>query len=66
MQTVPTTERHFDWVSWAPDSRRLLLDDPVENLWWLTPAQPTYTFIISPRLGGRPLWCCPVNPYATQ
>lgn len=27
---VMTTERHFDWVSWAPDSRRLLLDDPVE------------------------------------
>lgn len=63
---VMTTERHFDWVTWAPDSRRLLLDDPVENLWWLVPAQPPYNFVASPRLGGRPLWCCPVNAYAMR
>jgi hypothetical protein len=63
---VLTTERHFDWVSWAPDSRRLVLDDEVEDVWLLVPAQPPYTFVASPRLGGRPLWCCPVNAYATQ
>lgn len=63
---VMTTKRHFDWVTWAPDSRRLLLDDPVESLWWLVPAQAPYDFVASPRLGGRPLWCCPVNAYATQ
>jgi Tol biopolymer transport system component len=63
---VLKTERHFDWVSWAPDSQRLVLDDENENLWLHVPAQPPYEFIASKRLGGRPLWCCPVNAYATQ
>lgn len=63
---VMTTKRHFDWITWAPDSRRLLLDDPVEGLWWLVPAQPPYVFTASPRLGGRPLWCCPVNEFTLR
>ncbi len=59
------TERHFDWVTWSPDSRWIVLDDEHKDLWWLLPTSGARKFRALPRLGGRPLWCCPVNSYAT-
>jgi hypothetical protein len=60
-----TGARHFDWIAWSPDARALLLDDENGGHWRLlrvdgVPGNKTF-----PRLGGRPLWCCPVNAYAT-
>jgi hypothetical protein len=51
-------DRHFDWVTWAPDGSRLLLDDEHANRWRLIPADGGRVTSL-PRLGGRPLWCCP-------
>jgi hypothetical protein len=59
------TARHFDWITWSPDARWLLLDDEHEALWWLLPSTGKPTFRALPRMGGRPLWCCPLNAYAT-
>jgi hypothetical protein len=60
-----TRARHFDWVSWSPDARRLLLDDEHQDRWLLLRATEPGKPRSLPRLGGRPLWCCPVNAYAT-
>lgn len=72
-----TSNRHFDWVTWSPDGRFLLLDDATfgfdpnlpnrrpTGLWRLLDVDGGGTFRTIPRLGGRPLWCCPVNSYAT-
>lgn len=71
-----TSDRHFDWINWSPDGRLLLLDDAnfgfdpdrprrPPGLWRLLDVQGGGTFRTFPRLGGRPLWCCPVNSYAT-
>jgi hypothetical protein len=72
-----TSNRHFDWITWSPDGRSLLLDDansgfhpdrPARHppgVWRLFDAQGGGTLRTFPRLGGRPLWCCPTNSYAT-
>jgi hypothetical protein len=60
-----TGERHFDWITWAPDGKRLLLDETA-GTWRLLPVQGRARERTFPRLGGRPLWCCPVNAYATN
>lgn len=59
-----TTSRHFDWITWSPDARWLLLDDEHRNLWRLVPVTGPGGVREVPRLGGRPLWCCPSNSYA--
>lgn len=59
------TERHFDWITWSPDGSRLLLDDENAGRWRLIAAAARTKIKAVPRVGGRPLWCCPVNAYAT-
>jgi Tol biopolymer transport system component len=59
------TARHFDWVTWSPDGRRLLLDDEHAARWRLVDTEGQEPAGAIPRLGGRPLWCCPRGPYAT-
>lgn len=61
-----TKARHFDWITWSPDGRRLLVDDESDGTWRLLPVEATAGGRAVPRLGGRPLWCCPVNAYATN
>jgi hypothetical protein len=60
------TARHFDWITWSPDGRRLLLDDNVAVRWRLFALPGRSRPRTLHRLGGRPLWCCPVNSYATK
>jgi hypothetical protein len=60
------TARHFDWITWSPDGRRLLLDDEHANHWRLISSSRRRVLRSLPRFGGRPLWCCPVNAFATQ
>ena len=61
-----TTNRHFDWITWSPDNQWLLIDDEQAGHWrLLSTVRPTNTRLL-PRLGGRPLWCCPQNPYYAQ
>jgi len=59
---------HFDWITWSPDARWLLVDDPATNSWNLlrVPRQKSRPVTIrrTPRLGGSPVWCCPENHYA--
>ncbi|MDQ6806885.1 MAG: hypothetical protein M3065_18435, partial [Actinomycetota bacterium] len=65
---------HFDWVTWSPDDRWLLIDNEHQNAWellYLTgqgqarllagASVPTRRLA---RLGGEPLWCCPQDHYA--
>lgn len=58
-----TGPRHFDWVTWSPDGRRLLLDGDASGGWRVFSARTGRQLRRLPRLGGRPLWCCPVNEY---
>lgn len=64
---------HFDWVTWSPDNRWLLIDNEHQGAWELVrlaghrevrplagDAVPTRRL---PRLGGMPLWCCPQQNY---
>jgi dipeptidyl aminopeptidase/acylaminoacyl peptidase len=64
---------HFDWVTWSPDDRWLLIDNQHQHAWTLLrltghrqaasmvgASVPTRRL---PRLGGTPLWCCPQNHY---
>jgi hypothetical protein len=60
------TARHFDWITWSPDGRRLLLDDKLANRWRLFALAHRTGPSTLRRLGGRPLWCCPANSYATK
>jgi Tol biopolymer transport system component len=60
-----TRARHFDWITWSPDGRRLLVDDQLVGRWLLIDAEGDGQPQALPRRGGRPLWCCPVNAYAT-
>jgi hypothetical protein len=57
------TSRHFDWVTWSPDDRWLLVDDQHANAWRLIRADGSATPRVLPRLGGMPLWCCPQDGY---
>jgi len=73
-----TSARHFDWVTWSPDGRHLLLDDAN---WGFDPGRPGrrppgrwMIFDVATsnltrelaRLGGRPIWCCPEGSYVTR
>lgn len=51
---------HFDWVTWSPDGRWLLVDNQPSGAWTVLGAT-TAEHLELPRLGGRPLWCCPQN-----
>jgi hypothetical protein len=54
---------HFDWITWSPDGTRILLDDENRDRWLLFRADRSGRRRALPRLGGRPLWCCPVNSF---
>lgn len=54
---------HFDWITWSPDGKSLLLDGDEAGGWRVFSAQTGDQIRLLPRLGGRPLWCCPVNDY---
>jgi hypothetical protein len=54
---------HFDWITWSPDGRWLLLDADEAGGWRVFSARTGEQVRLLPRLGGRPLWCCPVNRY---
>jgi len=54
---------HFDWITWSPDGKWLLLDGDQAGGWRLFFAATGEQVRRFPRLGGRPLWCCPVNKY---
>jgi len=64
---------HFDWVTWSPDDRWLLIDNQHLRAWELLrltghrqargfagASVPTRRL---QRLGGAPLWCCPQDHY---
>jgi hypothetical protein len=63
---------HFDWITWSPDGRRILLDD--ENWFRLKDERRGRWLLLWTdrsgwrqtlrRLGGRPLWCCPENAFS--
>jgi hypothetical protein len=55
--------RHFDWITWSPNGRWLLLDGDEARGWRVFSAKTGEQVRLLPRLGGRPLWCCPLNPY---
>lgn len=54
---------HFDWVTWSPDGRWLLLDADEVGGWRVFSAATGRQVRRLARLGGRPLWCCPLNAY---
>jgi hypothetical protein len=60
--------RHFDWFTWSPDGRFLLVDDEHaarRGRWLLIDAETGRIVRRLPRLGGAPQWCCSVNAYVT-
>lgn len=59
-----SASRHFDWITWSPDGQWLLLDDEESGHWRLLDPEMQVQEILAPRLGGRPIWCCPVNSYS--
>jgi hypothetical protein len=62
---IYATADHFDWITWSPDGERLLLDEGVLNRWSIFSMASQGRRTLR-RFGGRPLWCCPVNRYATH
>jgi hypothetical protein len=56
---------HFDWFTWSPDGRWILIDDEhlgISGAWLVLSIQggpPTPR----PRLGGEPMWCCPAGQF---
>lgn len=58
-----TGAKHFDWITWSPDGRFILLDGDSYGGWHVFSARTGREVRTLPRLGGRPLWCCPVNEY---
>jgi hypothetical protein len=59
-----TGAAHFDWVTWSPDGRWLLLDGDQARGWRLFSAATGRQVRRLPRLGGVPFWCCPQGPYS--
>jgi hypothetical protein len=67
-QLFATADRHFDWVTWSPDGRSLLADDEHafrRGRWLVLDARTGAEIREVPRLGGAPVWCCPVNASVT-
>lgn len=60
------TDRHFDWITWSPTGGRLLLDDENAGQWRLLDVSGGGSQRVLPRLGGRPLWCCPQNEFSAR
>ncbi len=60
------TDRHFDWITWSPTGSRLLLDDEHGGKWRLLDASRGVIDRVLPRLGGRPLWCCPQDEFSSR
>jgi hypothetical protein len=63
-----TADRHFDWITWSPDGRFLLVDDEHASRrgrWLLIDAKSGRIVRRLPRPGGAPQWCCPANAYVT-
>lgn len=58
-----TGAMHFDWITWSPDGKWILLDEEHHRRWLLFRADRPTPRRSLPRLGGRPLWCCPVNSF---
>ena len=58
-----TGAMHFDWITWSPDGKWILLDEEHHGRWQLFRADRPGPGRSLPRLGGRPLWCCPVNSF---
>ena len=58
-----TGAKHFDWVTWSPDGRLILLDGEEYGGWHVFDVRTGRRVYRLPRLGGRPQWCCPVNEY---
>jgi hypothetical protein len=58
-----TGAKHFDWITWSPDGRFILLDGEEYGGWHLFSVRTGREVATFPRLGGRPEWCCPVNTY---
>jgi dipeptidyl aminopeptidase/acylaminoacyl peptidase len=64
---------HFDWVTWSPDGRWLLIDNEHEHAWELLHLTGHRQARLLggasvpgrrlPRLGGMPLWCCPQQSF---
>lgn len=59
-----TGAEHFDWITWSPNGSRLLLDEENHGRWLLLRADRSGKRRSLPRLGGRPLWCCPLNAFS--
>lgn len=60
-ETLRSGPGPFSWISWSPDSRSLLLDDPSTHSWRLFHFGSSGALRASirlPRLGGAPTWCC--------
>lgn len=57
-------DRHFDWITWSPDGRKLLLDAENAGRWLLITTVGRRSVERHAKLGGRPYWCCPVNAYS--
>jgi hypothetical protein len=61
-----TAYHHFDWITWSPDARWLLVDDQLNSptpLWRLIPTDGRSERQTLPRPGGHPLWCCPEQTF---
>lgn len=58
-----TGAKHFDWITWSPDGRFILLDGDAYGGWHVFAARSGREVRVLPRLGGRPQWCCPVNSF---
>jgi WD40-like Beta Propeller Repeat len=61
-----TAGRHFDWITWSPNGDRLLLDDENAGQWRVFDVSGDGAARVLPRLGGRPLWCCPQNEFSAR
>lgn len=67
-RAIFTQVAHFDWITWSPDAKWLLVDDEATNSWNLLrvprPRSQRIAIRRTSRLGGSPIWCCPENHYA--
>lgn len=71
---VLSQSAHFDWVTWSPDDRWLLIDNQRLHTWDLLRltghkqagmlAGAAVPMRRLPRLGGEPQWCCPEAHFA--